>query len=58
MDESCRNGRILGYYAVKSIVEINKKFKVDIPIVDAVYRILYEKVSPYVEIQLLTDKLS
>ena len=47
-----------GYYAVKSIVEINKKFKVDIPIVDAVYRILYEKVSPYVEIQLLTDKLS
>lgn len=47
-----------GYYAVKSIIDINKKFKVDIPIVEAIYRILYEKYSPYVEIQLLTDKLS
>ena len=47
-----------GYYAVKSVVEINKKFKVDIPIVQAVYNILYEKISPNIEIRILTDKLT
>lgn len=46
-----------GYYAVGSIIEINKKFEVDIPIVEAVYNILYEKISPSIEIKLLTDKL-
>lgn len=47
-----------GYYAVKSIHEMNKKYKVDMPICDAVYRMIYEKTSPAVEIQLLKDKLS
>jgi glycerol-3-phosphate dehydrogenase (NAD(P)+) len=47
-----------GYYAAKGIYEINKKFKVDMPIVDAVYHILYEKISPIMEIRLLTGKLS
>lgn len=47
-----------GYYAVKCISEINKMHKVDMPITDAVYRILYEKMSPAVEIRLLTEKLS
>tara|TARA_R110001592_G_scaffold307299_3_gene581068 strand:+ start:100931 stop:101932 length:1002 start_codon:yes stop_codon:yes gene_type:complete len=47
-----------GYYAVKSVMEINKKFLVDIPIVEAVYNILYEKISPAIEIRLLADKLS
>jgi glycerol-3-phosphate dehydrogenase (NAD(P)+) len=47
-----------GYYAVKSIIEINKKFEVDIPIADAVYRILYEKISPAIEMRILTDKLT
>ena len=47
-----------GYYAAKCINEINKLHKVDMPITDAVYRILYEKISPAVEIKLLTDKLS
>ena len=47
-----------GYYAVKSIIEINKKFGVDIPIADAVYRILYEKISPAIEMRILTDKLT
>ena len=46
-----------GYYAVKSIIEINKKFKVNLPITEAVYRIIYEKVSPAIEIKLLTDQL-
>lgn len=47
-----------GYYAAKGIYEINKKFKVDLPIVDAVYHILYEKISPMMEMKILTGKLS
>lgn len=47
-----------GYYAVKSVVEINKKFKVDMPIVEAVNNILYEKISPHIEMRILSDKLS
>ena len=47
-----------GYYAVKSITEINKKFQVDIPIVHAVYNVLYERISPVVEMNILADKLS
>lgn len=47
-----------GYYAVKSVVEINKKFEVEMPIVQAVYNILYEKISPVVEMKILTEKLS
>ena len=46
-----------GYYAVKSVYEINKKYGADIPIADAVYRILYEKVPPMLEMRLLTKKL-
>lgn len=44
-----------GYYAVACIKEINKKYQVRMPIVDAVYNILYEKISPVVEMKLLTD---
>lgn len=47
-----------GYYATKCIIEINKKFQVEIPIVEAVYNILYEKISPVIEMRILTDKLS
>jgi glycerol-3-phosphate dehydrogenase (NAD(P)+) len=47
-----------GYYATRGIHEINKKFQADIPIADAVYRILYEKISPMLEMKLLADKLS
>ncbi len=47
-----------GYYAVKTIYFINQSFKVEMPICDAVYRILYEKMSPMVEIRLLTERLS
>lgn len=46
-----------GYYAVKSIKEINDKYKVNMPITDAVYNIIYEKISPAIEIKLLTDLL-
>lgn len=47
-----------GYYAAKSIFEINKKYKVDMPISEAVYKILYENASPKKEMALLTTKLS
>lgn len=47
-----------GYYAVKSVMEINKKFQVEIPIVEAVYNIVYEKISPVIEMRILIDKLS
>ena len=46
-----------GYYATKCIYEINEKYHVNIPIVDAVYRILYERSSPTVEIKKLAEKL-
>lgn len=47
-----------GYYAVKSIVEMNKKYKVYLPITEAVYRILYERISPVIEMNLLKDDLN
>jgi glycerol-3-phosphate dehydrogenase (NAD(P)+) len=46
-----------GYYASKCIHEINQRYKVKMPIADAVYNILYEKISPVIEMQLLTKKL-
>jgi glycerol-3-phosphate dehydrogenase (NAD(P)+) len=46
-----------GYYAVKSIKEINDKYMVNMPITDAVYNIIYERVSPVIECMLLTDQL-
>ena len=45
-----------GYYATKSFMEINKKFNVEIPIVEAVYNVLYEKISPVMEMKILADK--
>lgn len=47
-----------GYFAAKSIHEINKKYQVELPISEAVYQILYENVSPKTEIARLTEKLS
>ena len=44
-----------GYYATKTIHELNVKYQVKIPIVDAIYNILYERISPAIEIKLLTD---
>jgi glycerol-3-phosphate dehydrogenase (NAD(P)+) len=46
-----------GYYAVACIKEINKIHQVNMPITDAVYNILYEKISPAIEMKLLTNML-
>ena len=46
-----------GYYAANSINEICVEKNIEMPIVQALYRILYEKYSPSVEMKLLTDKL-
>ena len=44
-----------GYYGTKCIKELNKHHHVNMPILDAVYNILYERISPMIEIKLLTD---
>ena len=44
-----------GYYGTKCIKELNKHYHVNMPILDAVYNILYERISPMIEIKLLTD---
>ena len=46
-----------GYYATKCIKEINECYHVNMPILDAVYNILYERISPNIEIRLLTEAL-
>tara|TARA_Y100000385_G_scaffold273624_1_gene315715 strand:+ start:2643 stop:3638 length:996 start_codon:yes stop_codon:yes gene_type:complete len=47
-----------GYYAVKCIKEINEQYNIDMPITNAVYHILYEKISPVIEMRLLSDNLN
>ena len=47
-----------GYYGTKCIKEINEKYNVNMPILDAVYNILYERIAPSIEIKLLTEKIS
>lgn len=44
-----------GYYAAKCMRDINRHFHVNMPILDAVYNILYERINPATEIKLLTD---
>ncbi|MBQ9636474.1 MAG: glycerol-3-phosphate dehydrogenase [Prevotella sp.] len=44
-----------GYYGTKCMKEINRHVHVNMPILDAVYNILYERINPQIEIKLLTD---
>jgi glycerol-3-phosphate dehydrogenase (NAD(P)+) len=44
-----------GYYGTKCIYEINKDFQVNMPILNAMYNILYGRVSPAIEIKVLSD---
>ncbi|QQR88102.1 MAG: NAD(P)H-dependent glycerol-3-phosphate dehydrogenase [Flavobacteriales bacterium] len=47
-----------GYYAVKCVHEINAKLKVDMPISESTYRMLYEKMAPMMEMRLLSERLA
>lgn len=44
-----------GYYGTQCMKAINRNLYVNMPILDAVYNILYERISPNIEIRLLTD---
>ena len=44
-----------GYFGTKCMKEINRHCHVNMPILDAVYNILYERIAPQIEIKLLTD---
>ena len=46
-----------GYYAAKCVKEVNRDYQVSMPILDAVYNILYERISPPIEIKVLTENL-
>lgn len=44
-----------GYFGTKCMKEINRHLHVNMPILDAVYNIIYERINPQIEIKLLTD---
>ncbi len=44
-----------GYFGTKCMKDINKRLHVNMPILDAVYNILYERISPTIEIKLLSE---
>ena len=44
-----------GYFGTKCMKEINRHCHVNMPILDAVYNILYERIAPQIEVKLLTD---
>lgn len=44
-----------GFYGTRCMKDINRFHHVNMPILDAVYNILYEGISPAIEIKLLTD---
>lgn len=44
-----------GYFGTKCMKDINKHMHVNMPILDAVYNILYERISPNIEIKLLSE---
>src|SRR6056297_1753727 len=46
-----------GYYAAKSIIAMNEKFDVDLPICEAVYNVVYDNIAPAIEMSILSDKL-
>ena len=43
-----------GFFGTKCMKEINRHLHVNMPILDAVYNILYERISPQIDIKLLT----
>jgi glycerol-3-phosphate dehydrogenase (NAD(P)+) len=46
-----------GYYATKCIYELNKSLDLNLPVIEAVNHIIYDKISPIIEFRLLQDNL-
>jgi glycerol-3-phosphate dehydrogenase (NAD(P)+) len=46
-----------GYYAVKSLMEISKTLHLEMPVMQSVYNIIYQGISPFVEFRILSEKL-
>jgi glycerol-3-phosphate dehydrogenase (NAD(P)+) len=46
-----------GYYGAKCIKEINECYQVNMPIMEVVYNVLYNRASPILQIRALTDML-
>lgn len=47
-----------GYYATQCVHDIKKEMNLHMPITDAVYHVIYERISPAVEMKILSDLLS
>lgn len=47
-----------GYYAVNSLQTVATEHQIDLPIVKAVYNVLYEKISPSIEFKILEGLLT
>jgi glycerol-3-phosphate dehydrogenase (NAD(P)+) len=47
-----------GYYSTKSLTAIAREHKIQMPILEAVYNMLYENISPSIEMHLLAEQLS
>jgi len=46
-----------GFYAASCIHELNKKYNVDMPIAEAMYKILHEFRSPAIVFKALSEQL-
>jgi len=44
-----------GYYGVNCIMQINQTINADLPITQAVYNILYERISASIEFKILAE---
>lgn len=47
-----------GYYATKCVHDIKREMDIDMPITDAVYHIVYDRIAPPIEMKILSDLLS
>lgn len=45
-----------GYNAVKCVKKLNETYMVEMPILDAAYRVLYESIAPKIEMKILAQK--
>ena len=47
-----------GVWSSQAVLALAKKHRVDMPITETTYRILYEKMAPMMEMRLLSDRLA